>query len=837
MTPENNNQDDRTREEGQGAYGRAKDLFIRLVDLPSDQRELGLREACGGDPAIEEQVRRLLAFHDGASEEGQSTRKSGPTLPPSLGPYVPTRLLGEGGTGAVYLAYHQEDQAPVALKVLHPGILARESHIRFNRESDVLDKLNHPGIASLLATGEEPTPHGPVYYLVTEYIDGPRLDQYLAGTALAVAQKLALFLKICEAVAHAHEAGVVHRDLKPPNILVTADDRPHILDFGVSRILDTASTEMTAVTETGQLIGTLKYMSPEQVKGTEVGPQTDVYALGLILHEILTGKPPYEVPSTSIHQSLAAVLTATPTWPSDHDPELDPTLDAIVAKCLAREPGDRYADAAALATDLKAQRSGDPVSAPAPERPSRPPTRSKRRWFMAAAILLVTIGWLSWQEWGKPRESTEQGLWPVLALLDAVDQELHFKQHSRAGLTQAVALLDSAQTILQRSPGSPARTALQRYSYSRLGEAHFFLGSLADDPAEYLLALRSFDSANQPLFDPAELAGLPEDSPVTPRARRRGRHHPSLGQGLVCAALADHQRPRYNLEQAVFFCEEARKLQQDLRGPNYWQAFSEGLRQEDRAIILNDLARNLTLMAEVCDSLPLVNRALPLFAEADTSTALRDNISAYASLLRGRAEAFLVRAEISRSAADLDSARLFLDHVRGLGESSQAARIRNDLMMGEAALLMAEWEEPGPAMGVSLDEATAWVTKARQVLEDSKGNLASDHEVELLGLEARIELARAVAGDDPARLDQADYLLANALTALPPERFAFLRSQLLLLRSETAWSRFTLTAREQDLGLAREYLAEGLPYADPAFHPRLARQYREAGAKYQSTGN
>jgi serine/threonine protein kinase len=400
MTSEKQNNGDGNQDTGQAIYNRAKEVFLRLVDLPVARREILLTEISWEDQRVAEMVQELLNQHDTLQLQEEELQAQGGELPARLGPFVPTRLLGEGGTGAVYLAHRESDGQEVALKVLHPGMLARESRLRFNRESKILSRLEHPGIPRLLATGEEETPHGTVYFFATEYLDGMRLDS-LQKADLSREARLVLMLHICEAVAHAHRAGVVHRDLKPANILVAADGRPRILDFGVSNIRGATVTEVTdvsAVTETGQLVGTLKYMSPEQVRGHEVGPHTDVYALGLVLHQVLTGEMPYEVPPTPIHQSLAAVLTAEPVPLTDRDPSLDPALEAIAACCLARDPAARYPSAAELAADLKAHLEGRPVAAATtPGLSGRP--WGIRRWVLVAIFLAIVLTLFFWRPW------------------------------------------------------------------------------------------------------------------------------------------------------------------------------------------------------------------------------------------------------------------------------------------------------------------------------------------------------------------------------------------------------------------------------------------------------
>jgi hypothetical protein len=256
----------------------------------------------------------------------------------------------------VYKARQTRLDRPVALKMVLASAAAGPEELgRFRREAEAIARLAHPNIVQVYEVGE----HEGCPYLVLELLEGGSLADRLAGTPLPPRQAAELALALAGAVQHAHEKGVIHRDLKPGNVLLTADGVPKIADFGLAKRLGTNRAQ----TETGVIAGTPSYMAPEQAqgRGKDVGPATDVYALGAILYELLTGRPPFK--AATVLQTLEQVRSHDPPRPATLQPGLPADLETVCLKCLHKEPAYRYRSAAALAADLGSFLAGEPISA------------------------------------------------------------------------------------------------------------------------------------------------------------------------------------------------------------------------------------------------------------------------------------------------------------------------------------------------------------------------------------------------------------------------------------------------------------------------------------------
>jgi eukaryotic-like serine/threonine-protein kinase len=309
--------------------------------------------------------------------------------------YKILRRIGAGGMGLVFEAEQQRTQRKVALKVVQPGLATSATLRRFRLEAEVLGRLIHPGIAQVYDAGSMATPDGEQPFIAMELVDGIELNTYVKQGNLPLPELLELMIAICDAVQYAHQQGVMHRDLKPANILVTAAGQPKILDFGIARIKSDDLATISLRTEEGQILGTLPYMSPEQVRGEReaIDTRSDVYALGVILYELLVGQLPHDLSGKAITEAVRLITEATPSSLASIDSRLAGDLDNIVAMAMASEKSRRYATASDLAADLRRHLKHEPVSA-------RPPStiyllrrfaRRNRLLVGAAVVVFVTL--------------------------------------------------------------------------------------------------------------------------------------------------------------------------------------------------------------------------------------------------------------------------------------------------------------------------------------------------------------------------------------------------------------------------------------------------------------
>lgn len=376
--------------------------------VPPAERGSFLDSSCGGDTALRSEVEAMIARQDSATIPGAAAPRAehhesaaaegAPAGPQRTGKYTIVGVLGEGGMGVVYLAEQDRPRRKVALKVIRPGLLTPRMLRRFEHESQILGRLQHPGIAQIHEAGMADHGSGPQPYFAMEHVEGLPLAEYAKAKALPTRARLGLFIKVCEAVHHAHQKGVVHRDLKPGNILVTADGQPKVLDFGVARAVDSDVQSATMQTDMGQLVGTLPYMSPEQVAGdvTELDTRSDVYTLGVILYELLSGKLPHAVSGKTIPEAVRIIGLEEPVPLSVANSTLRGDLQTIVAKALEKDKLRRYQSASELAADVIRYLRDEPISA-------RPPSS----WYLfrkfaarnralvggvAAAFVLLALG-------------------------------------------------------------------------------------------------------------------------------------------------------------------------------------------------------------------------------------------------------------------------------------------------------------------------------------------------------------------------------------------------------------------------------------------------------------
>jgi tetratricopeptide (TPR) repeat protein len=375
-------------------HHRVKEIFWHAAELGAGEREAYLQEACGDDAALRREVASLLA-HDpdrpDAFSEGRiegvrnalevviESGSRGPEppggtapaeLPEQIGRYRIVRLIGEGGMGLVYEAEQDHPQRTVALKVIRPGLSSSGVLRRFRHEADVLGQLQHAGIAHIYDAGvADIVLSGGIKtrqpYFAMEFVRGAPVTEFAKRCALSTRRRMELIAKVCDALHHAHEKGVIHRDLKPANILVDDAGLPKILDFGVARLTDADIHTVTLHTAVGQLVGTVPYMSPEQVTGDsrQVDARSDVYAAGVVLYELLSGRLPHEVRGRPVPEAARIIRDEEPSRLSSLSPLFRGDVETIVAKAIEKDRLHRYASAAELAADIRRYLSDEPIVA------------------------------------------------------------------------------------------------------------------------------------------------------------------------------------------------------------------------------------------------------------------------------------------------------------------------------------------------------------------------------------------------------------------------------------------------------------------------------------------
>ena len=324
---------------------------------------------------------------------GRRAASGGEDLGPGsrLGDVTIVRLIDEGGMGRVYEGLQGMPCRTVAVKVIRPGVLSPTAAKRFQHEAQILGRLTHPGICRIYSVGMERLSGGEVPYFVMEYVeDALTIIGYATQRSLSIRDRVVLFCEACQAVAHGHQKGVIHRDLKPGNILVDSEGRPKIIDFGVARSTDGDMALTTMHTDMGQLVGTLSYMAPEQFDGVadDIDVRADVYALGVVLYELLAGTLPYDIAKRPVYEVARVVREFEPRSLSTVNTSLRGDLNTIVAKCLEKDCGRRYSSAAELAADLGRYLRGEPISA-TPPRLFDAVVRLARRHRLAA---MATVG-------------------------------------------------------------------------------------------------------------------------------------------------------------------------------------------------------------------------------------------------------------------------------------------------------------------------------------------------------------------------------------------------------------------------------------------------------------
>jgi tetratricopeptide (TPR) repeat protein/tRNA A-37 threonylcarbamoyl transferase component Bud32 len=578
--------------------------------------------------------------------------------------YRLVRELGEGGMGIVYEAEQDSPKRRVALKLIRPGLASRRTLRRFEHEAEVLGRLQHPGIAQIFAAGTFDSGHGSQPFFAMELVAGRSLLQHAVAAGLGVRARLALFVAVCEAVHHAHQKGILHRDLKPSNVLVDERGQPKVLDFGVARVLEAGVERGTLDTLSGQMVGTLPYMSPEQVSGSaDLDLRSDVYTLGVVLYELLTGRLPYRPHGEAMHERARAILEQPPLPLAATDRGLGGDLETIVGTALEKDRERRYASAAALADDVRRYLADEPIAA-------RPPSglyvlgKLARRHkaavaaFGAVAVVLVAAVAVALRLMARAQDA-EGAAKTRLAMVEKeagkfrevnrlLQEILSAADPFSSGKKEPTIreALDAAARRLERRP--IAEPEIEAALQLTLGEAYHGLGqrARAEQHLERSVALHR---------------GLPE----------------AAADGLLQAM---HHLARARMQRGAF--EEGELL---LR-----EALDRCRAQPVPAVTL---AKHLGLLGTLLFSRGDLDEAEPLFTEAAAVAAGTGDDTAQAFAKVCLADLHVARGEVERAGPLLREALAAQRRVRGdqhpdvpktLDRLAYVARVRDELTEAEA---------------------------------------------------------------------------------------------------------------------------------------------------------
>ncbi len=510
-------------------WHQVKQVFQAALEYEPSEREAYLEKACASDPRIRSEVKDLLrAYYQASSFIEDPAIHATPSLNQAeflesrfskdgqrLGAYQIAQELGHGGMGTVYVAIRADDQyqKQVAIKIVSPGMNAAHILERFRNERQVLASLDHPNIARLYDGGTTETS---LPYFVMEYIEGRSIDVYCEENHLSIEQVLRLFRLVCDAVHYAHQNLVVHRDIKPGNILITAAGVPKLLDFGIAKILRPELFEeppVTTITRTGLRAMTPEYASPEQVRGERVTTATDIYSLGVLLYRLLTGCFPYRVKTRQPEEWYRAICEQVPEKPStalEHavpatgaagllvdadDPQrvsrIDPSrsrelrgdLDNIVLMALRKEPQQRYASVQQFSEDIHRHLGELPVIARKPiwtYRTGKFVQRHKVGVAAAALVAVSLIGGITVASWEarvarQERARAEKRFNDVRRLANSFRFELHDALETLPGSTKARELLvkralEYLDSLAQEAGSDPSLQQELAVSYERVGD-------------------------------------------------------------------------------------------------------------------------------------------------------------------------------------------------------------------------------------------------------------------------------------------------------------------------------------------------------------------------------
>lgn len=691
-------------------WRRVEEVFHRALEIPPLERDAFVREQCHGDAALADDVRGILRGY-----EAQDRRSGSVSSAARFGAFETIREIGQGGMGVVYLARRVGDfEQQAAVKVISgsPAAAALLAE-RFRQERQILASLDHPNIARLLDGG---VTNAGQPYLTMEYVEGERVDRYCEARNLTIPERLALFRKICAAVHFAHQHLVIHRDLKPGNILVNREGEPKLLDFGIAKILaGPGESPEHAQTITGAMF-TPQYASPEQIRGLPCTIASDVYSLGVVLYTLLAGKAPYSDTASTPAELLAAVVTQEIPRPSSVAPvqvraALRGDLDGIALKALARSPAERYGSVEQFSEDLYRHLTGRPVSALEAGRwyVARKFVRRHRVGVGAAALVVLSLMgglaatlWqariaereraLAEQRFSDARKLANYLLFPLYDSVQSLPGSLPVRAEMAAQSLQYLDRLEAA-----KSADFGLRLELAE-GYLRLGtilEAPVGAGDSLGDTARALEA----DQKAVALLEP-----LARDNPKVPRVERDlSQGYALLGavsnlRGKPDEGIADLKKAIGGLERLT--ASDPRDVDSLIEGGRAYLAFSDAASGRGGGFI--DMATREQVM-------PAADKAIARFESALRISPGEDRA------LAGLAQAYNLKGNLIATknvSEGLPVYQLGLDALQRL--SGAARRTENNRALEARLLTMIAFcqEETG-----RFGEALATLAPAREILD------------------------------------------------------------------------------------------------------------------------
>lgn len=706
---------------GESFYERAKAAFIRVCEADEDDRAALLDTICGDDADLRAEVLSLLR-HD-ADELGLDGAAFDP-LPRGtrVGGFEIIAPIGMGAMGVVYEARQERPQRTVALKLVQGLGVSASARRRFEHESEVLARLQHPGIAAIYDAGIDAASGTP--YFAMELVRGEPIVDHANAHAMGLEARLELLAAVADAVQHAHQRGVIHRDLKPANILVDAAHRPRVLDFGIARLTGD-NRDATLATLPGQVMGTLGYMAPEQAAADPLGvdARADIYALGAIGYELLAGGPPLDLHAKPLPEALRAIQQDEPRRLGALDRRLRGDIETVFACALAKDPSRRYASAGALADDLRRVVAREPIAARPATTMYQLRTFARRRkglviagGVVAATLVLASVVSVAFAiSAQRQRDRADRRFAEVRAMANTMLFDLHDKIERLPGSTEA--RMDMVRTGLQYLDSIAADGDIDPELMGELAEGYLRIGDILGNPRRANLgdsqaAIESYERSlalrlDMPRSDETKVRiamtrlAMGEAMTSTSRVGEAPDLYKAALAGVegVDSPGADDLRVLVSQRLADLLLNQGRPEQ----AAEYFQSAADAAERlaeggdptmvRRYTVALNELARALYNLGRATEAAPHLERSLALREAAAAANPTDERAKRDLALVNhrlGDIQPALGRPE--RQAAHFAVARDILAEIAAADPTN--ARARYDVSVGELKLADA-WLELG----------------------------------------------------------------------------------------------------------------------------------------------